>query len=365
MLLSEPGAERAVWDPAMQRFQLRTSGIGSSEFDLGGDPVSAVTEESRSGTADLATRNNWVWDYADDAGGRKGPDRILTKEVANIAPPTPPASSKLKVPDFSRPGAIYNLAAFNPVLDISLVDRNASGMARVYYSVNNGPWTEYTGTPLQIPPQLTTTVKAYAAAVDAELHEDSDERTENYETIYFSGTSSGVFHSPEGDSRLQTNLGSGVRLQTFKWGDPATPDKKQNELQFSGARFDRIGPDTEFVLGTLTYYNGTTHSGTNATSVKVAIQLDLTTPGVKESLEFTFRLLSTPNKGVDADADADFVHIPDVSSDFRTVIKGRTFALVLSFGEHGPNGFTTIDTFHAHEGKALRGTIYGRLVQVR
>ena len=55
---------------------------------------------------------------------------------------------------------------------------------------------------------------------------------------------------------------------------------------------------------------------------------------------------------------------PDVSTSFRTVIKGHSFALILRFGEHGPDGFTTIDTFHAHEGKTLRGTIYGRLTEV-
>ena len=54
-----------------------------------------------------------------------------------------------------------------------------------------------------------------------------------------------------------------------------------------------------------------------------------------------------------------------MSTTFRTIIKGKQFELILRFGAHGPNGFTTIDTFHAHEGKTLTGTIYGRLSEVR
>jgi prepilin-type N-terminal cleavage/methylation domain-containing protein len=362
-LVHNPGVERAVWNPGNLRFEVQTSGSGFSAFDLGGDPLATMTED-RSRTLDLATRDKWVWDFADGTVRKPAPTVAATSHVGVSVPNPPAAIARLVPPDFSLPGTLYDFSAFNPMLEVSLRDRNAPGEARILYSINNGAWIEYSGSPLHIPPEFTTTVRAYAAAVNAEYFEDSDQQTERYETIYFTGSSAGKFHSPAGDSRLLTNLTGGLRSPTFLWGDPATPDRKQNELNFSGARFENIPPDKEFVVGELQYFNGTTYAGTNATSVQIAIDLDLTKPGVKESLNFTFNLLSTPNHGRNADADADFVFIPDVSTNFRTTIKGQTFALVLRFGEHGAHGFTTIDTFHAHEGKALRGSIYGRLTAV-
>jgi hypothetical protein len=249
-------------------------------------------------------------------------------------------------------------------LTVSLRDRNAPGEARILYSIDNGPWREYTGTPLSIPPLFLSTLRTYASATNGDYYEDSDVRTEKYETIYFTGNSAGNFHSPLGDKNLLTNLIAGLRLPQFKWGEPAGKIDQQNELDFTGASFSRIAPDEEFVVGTLSYYNGTTKTGTNATSVKIAIDLNLTEPAVTEKLNFTFNLLSTPNKGKSADDDADYVYIPSVSTNFSTTIKGKTFALVLRFGEHTADGFTTIDTFHAHEGKTLTGKIYGRLTEV-
>jgi prepilin-type N-terminal cleavage/methylation domain-containing protein len=362
-LIHKPGVERAVWNPGNLRFELQTSGSGFSAFDFGGDPLVTTTEE-RSRTLDLAARDNWVWDFADGTVPQQAPAVVPTSHVATSQPSPPPTLTQLVPPDFSLPGTLYDYSAFNPTLEISLRDRNAPGEARIFYSINNGAWMEYGGSPLRIPPEFTTTVRAYASAVNSEYFEDSDQQTEKYETIYFTGSSSGKFHSPAGDSRLLTNLTGGLKSPMFRWGDPATSDKRPNELNFTGARFENVPPDKEFVVGELQYFNGTTYAGTNATSVQIAIDLDLTKPGVRESLNFTFKLLSTPNHGRDADADADYVYIPDVSTNFRTTIKGHTFALFLRFGEHGPNGFTTIDTFHAHEGRTLRGSIYGRLTAV-
>ena len=363
-LVTVDGPERAVWNQTKLRFELSTSGTGFSSFDLGADPALAEVEEDRTATLSLAQKDHWVWDSSESTTASRAPREVQTAVVASIEPPPPGVISRLAPPDVSMPGTLYDFSAFNPTLAVSLVDRNMPGKSRIFYSLESGPWIEYTGTPLQIPPRFTTTLRTYAAATDSDNYEDSDQRTEKYETIYFTGTSTGKFHTPVGDSRLKTNLAPGQRSANFKWGDPATADKKQNELNFSGASFSNVAPDSEFVVGSLDYYNGTTYSGTNATAVQIAIDLDLTTPGVKESLNFTFGLKSTPNLGKNADADADYVYIPDVSTNFRTVIKGQTFALVLRFGEHGPNGFTTINTFHAHEGKTLRGTIYGRLTAV-
>lgn len=364
-LVTAAGGERAVWNGTRQRFEIRSTGKGFRSFDLSGDPAAVVAEEERQRTLDLATKTNWVWDFEDSARSARAPQLIETSDVAIIQPREPSAMSRLMAPAFSMPGALYDITAFKPTMPVSLVDRNMPGTARLFYSIDNGPWLEYTGTPLQIPPQLTTTIRTYAAALDGENYEDSEPVTQKYETIYFTGTSAGNFHSPVGDGRLVTNIGAGQKRPDFKWGQGAGLDKKQNELKFTGTSFERIAPDQEFVLGALEYFNGTTAAGTNATGVQIAIDLNMSTPGVTESLSFFFKLYSTPNNGKSANDDADFVYIPDVSTNFRTAIKGKQFQLILRFGEHSANGFTTIDTFHAHEGKTLKGTIYGRLSEVK
>lgn len=363
-LASGSGPERAVWNSEKMRFELTTTGAGFSAFDLDGTPPAVEAEEKRSGTMNLATKDKWVWDSTGATPGKAKRETVLTTPMAIIEPSAPASITRLLPPDVSKPGALYDFNTYCPNLNITLTDRNAPGEARLLYSIDNGPWLVYNGTPLSIPPVFLSTLRTYAAAVNGEFYEDSSMRTEKYETIYFTGASTGKFHSPLGDNKLVTNLIGGLRSPTFWWGTPAAASDKQNQLNFTGASFTRIPPDKEFVLGTLSYSNGTTKSGTNATSVKIAIDLNLTEPSAKETLNFTFNLLSTPNKGKNADDDADYVYIPEVSSSFSTTIKGKTFALVLRFGEHTADGFTTIDTFHAHEGKTLTGTIYGRLTEV-
>ena len=78
----------------------------------------------------------------------------------NIEPGAPAAITRLSPPDVSLPGALYDFSAFSPMLTVSLVDRNVPGTSQLYYSLDNGPWFEYTGTPLQIPPHLTTTLRS-------------------------------------------------------------------------------------------------------------------------------------------------------------------------------------------------------------
>lgn len=365
---TEAGKERAVWNSAKLRFEIKTSGTGFSGFDLFGDPAAPPAEETRQGMLNLGVRDKWVWDSSDGGVTRPVMREVFTANVPQVEAPPPPAITKLASPDVSIPGALYDFSAFNPFLKVSLIDVNTPGTARIFYSIEGGKWMEYLG-PLSLPANLTTKIRTYAAAVNGEFYEDSDMRTETYETIYFSGRSTGVFHTPVGDLSLLTNLIGGLKLPLFKWGVAVSSGsggaRKQNSIEFTGDTFTRIAPDQEFKLGTLSYYNGTTQSGTNATAVQFGIDLALTTPGVTESLNYTFKLLSTPNAGKDDDADADYVWIPTVATSFRTIIKGKKFALVLRFGEHSKDGFTTIDTFHAHEGKTLSGTIYGRLTEVR
>jgi len=154
---------------------------------------------------------------------------------------------------------------------------------------------------------------------------------QTYYNIYFTGAATGNFHNPQGDLRLVTNLPAGEMQPIFMWGTPAAGTEEQNSLTLTGGTFARIAPDQEFQIGMLTYYNGTTAFGTDATSVQVAVDLNLAKPPVRETLNFTCRLHSTPNLGQSVDEDAGFVWIPDASASFRTTSKGKQFELILRF----------------------------------
>jgi len=358
------GESRAVWDNATSRFNIATSGVGYASFAL--DPTAVPTtlnEESRKVLLSLDNSDKWIWGFGDQEPERAAPRTPPATGVSPIITATAAASlAVLQAPDFSLPGALYSYSDFNPTLQLSIVDTNTPNTSDISYSIANGPWTRWTGTPLAIPRALATEVRAYSAPLDADLYEESAINSATYETIFFTGNGTGVFTSPTGDSRLVTNLAAGASDSFFSWGNPAVPlgFTQPNSLTFAGRSFDNIAPDQVFELGTLTYYNGTTYSGTNATNVKLNVGLNLTTPGAVENLTFSFNLLSTPNKNQNADDDADFVYIPDVSTKFNTTIKGQVFYLVLSFGSSSGNGFTTINEFHTHENKTMTGSIFGR-----
>lgn len=358
------GESRAFWDSTNHRFEITTTGVGYASFAL--DPAAIPTtlnEEPRKVMLSLDNSDKWIWGFGNQDPGRAAP---RTPPVTSVSPiSSAPAAGNLTVlqaPEFSLPGALYPYSDFNPTLQVSLVDKNTPNTSDIFYSTSNGPWARWTGTPLAIPRALATEVRAYSAPLDADLYEESAINSATYGTIFFTGIGTGVFTNPTGDSRLVTNLAVGASNAFFSWGSPAVPlgFTQPNSLTFAGRSFNNIAPDQVFELGTLAYFNGTTYSGTNATNVKLKVGLNLTTPDVVENLAFSFNLLSTPNKNKNADDDADYVYIPDVSTKFNTTIKGKVFYLVLSFGSSSANGFTTIDEFHTHENKTMTGSIFGR-----
>ena len=361
VMSSVGGESKAVWDNARKAFVVRTNGSGYSEFVL--DPAAvpaSLTEESRTSSLAMNSVDKWVWAFSEQPPAKSRPRAGTTGTDSPVVTPNSATTmTVLQAPAFSKPGTLYDYSAFNPDLKVSVLDRNIPNSAETYYSISNGPWVRWAGTPISIPRALTTELRAYSAPLDPDRFEQSATASAVYETIFFAGGSSGLFKNPAGDSGLVTNLRDGLANQLFTWGTPAN-DKGANYLNFTGKTFMDIAPDELFELGTLTYFNGSTYAGTNASSVQLSITLNLSTPNVVETLPFTFSLLSTPNKGMNDDNDADYVYIPDVSTQFNTSIKGQTFYLVLSFGSKSSNGFTTIDEFHTHENKAMTGSIFGR-----
>ncbi|MDB6070126.1 MAG: hypothetical protein JWL81_1297 [Verrucomicrobiales bacterium] len=375
---AEDGTERAVWDQATMTFGIANSGSGIKEFVLDVAAVPAVpVEETRGQVLAMDNADKWIWSYNDNAAATTAPRLPATAIATPVTTSTAAANiTVLQAPAFSKPGALYAYNDFNPDMKVSLVDPNPPNSAQIYYSISNGAWIPWNGTPLSIPRALTTEVRTYSAPLDPDRFEESALNSAAYETIYFGGTSSGTFSNPIGDPGMVTNLTNGAVAPNFTWGSAATSIgfTTPNSLTFAGKNLGTIAPEDTFELGTLTYFNGTVWTGTMANSVVLNVALNLTTPGVVENLAFTFKLMSTVNTKLTKiatpgntetetqmdDADADFVYIPDVSTKFNTTIKGQVFYLILSFGAHSADGFTTINTFHTHENKTMTGKIYGR-----
>lgn len=369
---------RAVWNNAGKNFVVMTSGSGYQEFLL--DPTLATTpavEEERSRLVSMNSEDKWIWKFNERVDPGRAPRIAGVSTPAPVVTPAAPAAlSVLQSPVFELPGGLYDFNRYVPQLPVPLRNRNAAEVSEVFYSINNGPWQRYDGNPMSIPRALTTDVRAYSAPLDPDRYEMSAITSSRYETIFFGGSSTGVFFNPEGDPGLVTNLLGLIKNAWFEWGSPALDIgyTVPNSLGFVGSSFSEIAPEQLFPLGTLTYYNGSTYTGTNATSVQLEVTLNFSSPAAVERLPFTFNLLSTRNTKAERikdnrneeaerkmdDDDADYVYIPDVSTKFSTSIKGRTFYLVLSFGSSSDNGFTTIDEFHTHENKTMTGTIFGR-----
>src|SRR5882672_4855975 len=118
----------------------------------------------------------------------------------------------------------------------------------------------------------------------------------------FSGDSSGTFVNPVGPAGIVV---TGVGTSHFTWGTgigggPSSLD--YNHFPFSG-----VPAETSFLLGTLTYFNGTIAGGSEANTVDLNLAVNFTDPsGISHSFLYGLQLINTPNTG-DPIASADYV----------------------------------------------------------
>ena len=101
--------------------------------------------------------------------------------------------------------------------------------------------------------------------------------------ITVNGSASGVFVDPQPSAAVV----SGVGTNQFTWGVPAEGYSSPCSLGFAGKSFTATpkGKNDYFSLGTLTYYNSMTQSGTGADGVDLDVSLRFRTPtGVRPKL---------------------------------------------------------------------------------
>jgi|GEM_PF-3202800 len=146
--------------------------------------------------------------------------------------------------------------------------------------------------------------------------------------VTFSGSTSGVFDNALGDAGLVT---TGEGTSNFTWGDndasigvPPPP----NSLSFAANTFNDIACDETFDVGTVTYYNGTTLLGTNATSVELLVDVAFTLPNVG-LVPFTYVLTLNTTPNIPGPVN-DFISLPDIPSQAFS-LGGIQYILTLSF----------------------------------
>ncbi len=127
---------------------------------------------------------------------------------------------------------------------------------------------------------------------------------------------------------------------TITWG--STPGF--SFLNFQGASFSNIASDTDFLLGTISYVNGTSGLATLIFGAKLTLDLgsgiDLKTSQIS--------ILTTANTGFSAARDADFIGFSDFSSTFN-VYEGA-FSIVNLYGRIVGDPTVTLTSIAITEG---------------
>lgn len=178
------------------------------------------------------------------------------------------------------------------------------------------------------------------------------------EAITFDGSSSGTFENPAGPPGMVV---SGVGTNVFDWGIPAN-GSVTSRLRFQGESFAGIPLDQFFVIGDLTYRNGTAFAGTEADSVDLLASLVFTAPaGIPlQNLTFGFQIVNTPNVG-DQEADADSIQLTSLFPSTTFVLEGIEYTLETGFGSVENGGFVEQDSFHVFEDRRASVELIGRI----
>ncbi len=173
-----------------------------------------------------------------------------------------------------------------------------------------------------------------------------------------SGATSASFSKP-----TPGTVFSGVNTNSFTWGNPSNFGVGPNNLTFSGTNFSSA-LNTPFKLGTLSYFNGSTAQGSNATAVDLNARLGFVSPNIPAFVpNFTLALNSTPNNG-NAQHNADFVSFDNMFSSNSFKINGVTYHVAITgFRNVIGDGFldSNASQFHVMEGRRAQADLYANV----
>ena len=178
---------------------------------------------------------------------------------------------------------------------------------------------------------------------------------------FFMGGSSGEFGAPVVDPSVDTEATFSVEkpnseTDSFISGEPGE-GSMPNKLTFTKKSFAAI-PDQIFSIGSLSYRNGQTFSGTNVSSVPISINLSLSEPAQTQQFEYSFMFNLTPN--ADASSSADSLTISENPAPQTFAIAQEIYSLkVLGFSPD--SGVTFTRRFQVPEDQAIDSTLFAQI----
>lgn len=179
---------------------------------------------------------------------------------------------------------------------------------------------------------------------------------------FFMGDSGGEFGTPTVDSSVDSEATFSVEkpnpeTATFVSGESSN-GSMPNKLTFVQTSFSAI-PDQIFSIGSLSYLNGQTFSGTNVSSVPISINLSLLEPvQTQQQFKYSFMFDLTPN--ADTQSSADVLAISENPVPQTFTLAQETYSLeVLGFSPD--NGATFTRRFQVPEDQAVDSTLFAQI----
>jgi hypothetical protein len=170
-----------------------------------------------------------------------------------------------------------------------------------------------------------------------------------------SGTASAIFTNPQPTGGAIATTGVGT--SSFTWGAGFTP---VNRMDFAGTSF-ASNFESPFKLGTLSYFNGLSGTGTVPDRVDLAVKLAFIDPLIPDvTSTFTLQLLSTLNNST-PDGNADFVKFTNLFSDTSFLVGSTTYRVkITGFENVVGDGFLVSDAtqFHVREGSVASADLF-------
>ena len=204
-------------------------------------------------------------------------------------------------------------------------------------------------------------VKFASATLVAVLLSALSPSAKAWAAVIVSGSSSGSFGTPLVDSSVDSESIFSIerpdsQTEIFTLGE-AGGGSMPNQLTFAGQGFSATS-DQAFSIGTLTYLNGQTFSGTNASSVPLGIDINLLQPArSQQQFEYRFAFNLTPNTSSDS---ADSLTIFENPSPQTFTVEQDTYSVeVLGFSPD--DGATFTRSFQIPEDQSVDSTLFAQI----
>jgi hypothetical protein len=276
----------------------------------------------------------------------------------------------LPTPILNPPGGTFDYYDFPIRVTISSNGAPGGSFSKLRYRITSssgsvGSWQTYSS-PVSMAGDETLEARNFG--VDTTSYYDSDSAMGTYtqdltDVPFFAGTVEARWKDLKGLSSL-LGLVNNLFLDdvTAEFGK-GLPGSAANKLEFKRIPFDHVVPDTYFKLGRFSYFNGTVQSGTEASSVKLDLQMNFNKPVTQNGKgTANISLWSSANTGSESRS-ADYAQLDNPITDVKLNFKGQKYVLELKFANiSAEEGWTDGTKLYVYEGSNGTADLIGRLV---